>query len=205
MNTLILIIGTLSLIDLLATPMLLSVIRKSGGFHYLVTTLHKSLFMVLVLVAGIVMMGNGTLDVISQIAFCASFLFLFNMTFEINDFFFKTFDGSKYSLDGMTDQGKQMMSEVFVDMEKGNEKSTSVRFGEMVSNFVTNISQDFSVVSMVLTNDKPMKEAFNELHKVLGNDIKFSGMTKKELFFMVKNRVLIDGVVLLLVGLVFFV
>ena len=205
MNTLILIIGTLSLIDLLATPMLLSIIRKSGGFHYLVTTLHKSLFMVLVLVAGTIMVRNESLNVITQVAFCVSFLFLFNMTFEINDYFFKTFDGSRYTLEGMTDEGKKMMSEVFVEMEQGNERSTSVRFGEMVKNFITNISQDFSVVSMVLTNDKPMKEAFNELHKVLGNDVKFSSMTKKELFFMVKNRVLIDGIILVLVGLVFFV
>jgi len=204
MNTLILIIGTLALIDLLATPMLLSVIRKNGGFHYLVTTLHKSAFMILVLAAGIMLLGNGVTNVVFQVAFCDSFLFLFNTTFEINDYFLKVFDSSKYSLDGMTEQGRDMMSAVFADMEKNNSKSFVVRFGEMTRNFITNISQDLGVVYMVVVNDKAMKGAFEELHRVLGNDIRLSGMTKRELFFLVKNRVIVDLVVLALMGLVFF-
>jgi len=204
MNTLILFIGTLSLIDLLVVPMLLSVIRKSGGFHYLMTTLHKSTFMVLVFLAGIVLLGNGVTSVAFQVAFCASFLFLFNVTFEINDYFLNVFDGSKYSLEGMTDEGKRMMGQVFEDMEKSNSKPFTARLGEMTDNFITNFSQDLSVMYMVVVNDKDMKGAFNELHKALGNDIKFSGMTKKELFFMVKNRIIIDVIVLALMGFAFF-
>ena len=200
MNALLTIIAALAILDLGVVPMLLSHIRQTGGFHYLVSTSHKLAFLLLVFATGFILLGSGTHSLLFQLGFSVTLLFLFNQTFEINDYILKTFEPEKYTLDGMTEEGKQMMGLVFEDMRNQNKKPLGQRVNEMLGNFITNVSQDVSVLFMVVTNDQSAKESFTELHKMMGNDTKFKSMTNGELFFMVKNRILVDVVALVFVA-----
>ena len=196
MKTLILITSILAILDLGIIPMLLSSVRKTGGFHYLIATMHKLLFMVLVLVSGFLLFGSEAHGLLFQLAFCVALLFIFNATFEFNDYMLKNFEPEKYSLEGMTEEGKELMQFVFEDMRNQNKKSLTARFNEMINNFITNVKQDVSVFLMVLTDNKAMKDSYIDIHKMMGNDVKFGSMTNRELFFVVKTRVAVDVTVI---------
>ena len=122
--------------------------------------------------------------------------FLFIKTFEIDDYFLKSFQPEKYDTSNMTEEGRDLMESVFEDMRSQNKKSFIERFNSMIQNFVTNISQDIDVVIMIVTNNVKSKDAYTELHKLLGNDTKFMNMKNKDLFFLVRGRVVIDALVL---------
>lgn len=106
------------------------------------------------------------------------------------------FQPEKYPLEGLTDEGKKMMEFVFEDMNSQNNKSFGQRFSEMSANFTTNLFQDLAVIFMVVTNNQTMKNTYTELHSMLGTTERFSAMSNKELFFMIKNRLVIDTVIL---------
>lgn len=204
MSTLLLIILGLVIIDLLVIPKLLSIIQENGGFHYLVSTLHKFTFMILVLSAGIIHLGDIAQSMLMLFIFCATFLFVFNLTFDFNTYVIKTFDSSRYNIDGMTDEGKRVMLLVFSDMEKANKKPIWVRLSEMKKEFMLGFNHDVNVMWMVLTRNTKMKEAYDELHKTLGDDIKFSKTTKRDLFYLVKDRVLVDvAVIIFILAMIF--
>ncbi len=205
MKTLIFLIGFLAVLDLCIIPFLLLYIKKTGGFHYLLTNFHKVVFLVLIFATGLMFFGNTTQNLLIELVFCASLLFVFNLTFEINSYLLTTFDPSKYSLEGMTDEGKRMMECVFDNMRSQNQRTFAERFGEMSHNFIQNIMQDLNVVVMIVTNNVAMKESYNELHKIMGNDTKFSTMSIKDLFFMVKSRILVDIVALVFVAFLLMV
>ena len=204
MSTLLLIILGLVIIDLLVIPKLLSIIQENGVFHYLVSTLHKFTFMILVLSAGIIHLGDIAQSMLMLFIFCATFLFVFNLTFDFNTYVIKTFDSSRYNIDGMTDEGKRVMLLVFSDMEKANKKPIWVRLSEMKKEFMLGFNHDVNVMWMVLTRNTKMKEAYDELHKTLGDDIKFSKTTKRDLFYLVKDRVLVDvAVIIFILAMIF--
>lgn len=203
MKTLTIILSVLAILDLGIVPVILSYVRKTGGFHYLVSTIHKLVFMVLILFIGFFLLGSVAHGLIFQLVFCATLLFVFNSTFEINNYMFKSFEPDKYNLEDMTEEGKKMMKLVFEDMHNQNKKSMIKRFKEMIHNFSVNLTQDIFVIFMVVTNNKVMKDSYLELHKIMGNDVKFSNMKNKELFFLVQNRVAIDLSVVVFSVLVF--
>ena len=212
MQLLTIILGFLAVTDLILTPVILSNIRKTGGFHYLISTLHK--FVLFSFVAAITTLlfrnGNVSIPAMNLHSFLSMILigvlaFSFVKTFEIDDYFINKFEPSKYKTNDMTEEGKSLMQAVFEDMRSQNEKTFFERFSNMVSNFVTNISQDIDVVLMVLTNNTKTKDAYSELHKILGNDVKFAAMTNKDLFFLVKTRVVMDGLALAAAAIVFVV
>jgi len=205
MKTLIFAITFLSIMDLVATPFLLVHIRKTGEFQYLVSTLHKFIFLALVLTSGLTTVRNDSQGMLFQIVFCGAFLFLLNLTFELNVYFNRRMDATKYNLQNMTEDGKKMMLNVMDNMKEQDRKPFTQKFVEMFNNFATNFSQDLAVVYMVLTNDEEIKASHREIHQIMGLDTGFSKMTMKQLFFMVKNRVLVDSCALVFAAAVLMV
>ncbi len=179
----------LVMMDFLITPLVVSKIRKTGNFQYLLSTFHKFMLFVLVLMVGTFFVRTGVGSSFVSFAFCAVFLFLFNYTFEINDYFLNKFQPAKYNLEGMTEAGKLVMMEVFKDMEKENEKSLVEKFENMMVNFQRNISQDLWTIVYLLTNNVSMLEAYEEMQKLSGNDGFFSKMSNRQLFKMFQPRI----------------
>jgi len=114
-------------------------------------------------------------------------------------------DATKYNLQNMTEDGKKMMLNVMDNMKEQDRKPFTQKFVEMFNNFATNFSQDLAVVYMVLTNDEEIKASHREIHQIMGLDTGFSKMTMKQLFFMVKNRVLVDSCALVFAAAVLMV
>lgn len=206
MQALTIVLGFLAILDLIFTPIVLSNIRKTGGFHYLISTLHKFVLFVLVSTVAFLFFRSGNANFLAtNLVLVGTLAFLFVKTFEIDDYFLNQFEPNKYDTSNMTEEGKGMMQNVFEEMRSQNEKGFVERFANMVQNFLTNISQDIDVVIMTVTNNVKVKDAYTELHKMLGNDTKFSSMTVKNLFFLVKTRVVMDVAVVLAAAFVLIV
>lgn len=192
MKTLVFVVGILAVLDLVITPVMLSNIRKTGGFHYLVTTFHKFFFLVLILGSGIFAIRNDVPNMLFQLVFSASFLFILNATFEINDHLINKPNPDNYNLDGMTEEGKKAMNVVFEHMNRMPGRSFTDKLFEMANSFLNNMQCDLGVVYMLLTNNKEMKQSYEDLHTAMGNATLFSSMSMRELLLMVKSRILVD-------------
>lgn len=187
----------LVMLDFIVTPLVVSKIRKTGNFQYLLSTFHKFLLFALVLMIGTFFVRFGVGNSVLSVVFSATFLYLFNYTFEVNDYFLNKFQPAKYNLDGMTDAGKLVMMEVFKDMEKENEKTLVEKFSNMMENFHRNISQDFWTVFYILTNNVEMLEAYEEMQKLSGSDGFFSKMSDRQLVKMFSPRIVANVLTLI--------
>jgi len=153
------------------------------------------------LVIGYFTMRNGSQSLLFQIVFCGSFLFILNKTLEINEYLFKTVNPDDYSLEGMTEEGKRGMQDVFENMRKQNERTMSQRIVEMNRNFRSNFGYDLSIIYMVVTNNKKMQGELSEIHKIMGNDTAFNDMKMVDMLSMVTNRIQVDACVVVSTGL----
>ena len=204
MNILLILLGSVVMLDFFLIPFLFSAIRKDGGFHILMSTLHKVFLLTLVFVIVVVFHRYNDVRLIQSIATIAIVLFVFNKTLEINDYLFRFFRPEECSSDGMSEDSTELMKLVIEDMMEQNKKPMSQRFKSMVNNFKTNLGQDFSVLFMLITDDKTMKEGYVEIHKMMGNDRSFANMSNKDMLFMTKNRIQVDIMSILLVLIIFF-
>lgn len=188
----------LAILDLFATPFILSVIRKNGGFHYLISTLHKFVFLILIAVLSFVfyrncnITGSNFILMVKLVIPCV-LVFSFVKTLELDDYFLRQFEPEKYDTNNISEEGRTLMLSVFEDMNNMNKKSFTQRFKGMSNNFLSNIMTDIEVVFMIVTSNTKAKNAYLELQKLLGYDTKFATKSIKDLIFLVKTRIIIDS------------
>lgn len=187
-------IAGLLLTDVVATLFLLLYVRKTGAIHLFLSTLHKFLFLSLVTVA---VLKTGETNIYIKLFYVSVILLLFEQAFEVNDYLFKMFDPARFDLENLSPEARQLIEAVIEDFKYQNEKTLITRIRDMLHNFSVNFGQDLGVIFMLVTNNKSMKKSYVEIHAMMGNNIAFRNMSFMDLLFMLRNRVVVDAVVLI--------
>lgn len=191
------IIFILTSIDILLVTILSFKLRREGNAQYLTPTFHKLCFFILLLIIGFFMTRNlVSFDSRMIYAFLTSFVII--KLLEFDDYFINVQDPRKINMEGMTDDGKKLLNEIINDMEKQPFRPIIDRTISMLKNFMRNLIHDLWVLTVIITNDKEMKENMRIFDEFIGTKGKFGKYNFFKLVNYSRSRFIIDISMLLL-------
>lgn len=191
------------IIDFFWTAFVLSHTRKTGGFHYLLSALHKLCIFIMISIATVMFQYQHGVVYPVSFVIVGILSFILIKTFELNDYFLSS-RNIEYNMESMTPEGREMMQLVLEDIKSQSERTFFEKIKSIINNHVISVLQDIDVLIMLITDNEATKSIYKELHKILGNNSQFSSMTNIDLIFLVKSRIimnflcLITGILLIL-------
>ena len=196
MKTLIILMFLMSILDLVVSPLVVLKIKKNGRFHYLLSTLYFLTFLIAVAFFGTAVIQSlnsfSIFSVLFKTTFTITLLFIIVNMFEINKYFFNKIDTKKIDIQDMSEEGKEMMNVLIENIEEENNKNVYQKISEMVNSFVNSLMNDIFLIYLILIRqNKKMDESVESVDY-------FENLNFLQSINMINNRLVIDGLVLML-------